>query len=122
VPALRESVQAAVPLAFEAARASLNSLRHVLRFLYPILVSTNRPLLSFANEANRMFDETPADGLLLMTAVFVSSIHRQNIPEDAIHEHIKAIQPQNVLNEMATTLTPAENRKLTEQIRKHKAN
>jgi hypothetical protein len=119
--ALREAVLVATPDTFEAARAAIHSLLHLLRFLYPVLISADRGLRRFADEANKLFDEAPADAFALMTAIFISSIHRQDLPPDEVRRHTEALQAGQIYRELRPHLTAAERDELLAQMRRHTA-
>jgi hypothetical protein len=116
---LIECVTNADDALFHAAQASLQSLLHLLRFLFPVLVPAASSIQGFLENAEAMFDNVPAQVVALLAAVFISNMTTMNADPSAIAKHARVFRPENLLREIVPELTKEQRANLTELLKKH---
>jgi|SRR5579862_2082614 len=117
---LLEHVRTADDQLFQAAQASLQSLLHFLRYLFPVLVPADSSIQGFLENADAMFDQVPAQAIGLLAAVFISNMARKDADPETIAMHTRAIRADKLIHEFIPQLSKDEQARLTEIVRAHR--
>ena len=122
VSALIEHVREADAPLFHAAQASLETLLHFLRFLYPVLLPADSSLQGFVQNADASFENATAYEVALLAAVFISNMAKQNVDLEKVEEYAHAMRPENMIQELVPQLSKEQRAALTERLKEHTNN
>lgn len=119
VSMLTEHVTAANASLFNAAQASLQTLLHFLRFLFPVLLPADSSLQGFVRSADATFENASAYEIALLAAVFISNMAKQNPEPAQVEEFARLIRPENIIKEFGPEMSAEERGALADRLKQH---
>jgi hypothetical protein len=119
VAMLIEQVTEADTKLFEAAQASLKTLLHFLRFLYPVLLPADSSLQGFVQNADATFEDASAYEVAMLGAVFISNMAKQNAEPAQIEEYTRLMRPEDLIKEFGAEMSAEERAALANRLKEH---
>jgi hypothetical protein len=116
---LIEQVTEAGAWLFDAAQASLQTLLHFLRFLYPVLLPAGSSLQGFVESADTFFDNASAHEVALLAAVFISNMAKQDAAPEDVDKYTRLIHPENLIQEFVPQLSNEQREALADRLKEH---
>jgi hypothetical protein len=110
--AIRLGVESADDQTFAFVGATFRTFLQLMPALLPIIFSADGSFAAFMEQATSLFDEIPPTALALFVAFTIANTERNKAREPLTDEIIAAVQPRDLLGEIAKTLDPSQRAEL----------